>query len=112
MAIPHDDHIQYALLELLAFQPGGKMQSMDVYQDLAQRFPQLTEGDLHDKYRNSVSHWANRVQFAVLHMRKQGWLLHDSVAGERGLWTITEKGRRWLAEAPKISENLLKELEQ
>lgn len=111
MTLPHDHDIQNELLKLLAAQPEGKMHCNDVYRVLAAKFPMLTKSEIEDLYQNSLSHWANRVQFAVLHLRNQGWVLHHTMAGGKGLWAISEKGRAWLVDAPKIAEAALKELE-
>ena len=109
MSIPHDHAIQYSLLRLLEQQLDGKMHCNDVYRILAEQFPQLTRSELEDPYQNSLSHWANRVQFAVLHLRNEGLVLHHTVAGGRGIWAISAAGREWLARLPDADE-LLKEL--
>ena len=97
-------------MDLLEKTPGGKMHCNDVYRELAKRFPELTKEEKEDPYQTSLSHWANRVQFAVLHMKKQGWLLHHTVAGGKGIWAISDKGREWLVEAPKAAKKALLEL--
>src|SRR5258708_5505256 len=112
MAIPHDHDIQIGLLRLLADAPGGSMRCGDVYKVLAEQFQELTKDEITIPYRNAVSHWANRVQFARLHLVEQGWLLPPYVANDRGFWTITKAGRRWLGELAEIGERLLEEFEQ
>jgi hypothetical protein len=66
MSLPHDQDIQVAILRLLASAPKGTMHCQDVYRILAQEFPELTYEELWEPYRRSVSHWANRVQFAPM----------------------------------------------
>src|SRR5437879_109906 len=112
MAIPHDHDIQIGLLRLLADAPDGSMHCADVYKALAQHFPGLTKDDVTIPYRNSISHWANRVQFARLHLVEQGWLLPPYFANDRGIWTITGAGRQWLRELAQIARKLLEELER
>ena len=112
MALPHDSEIQMGLLRLLADAQDGSMYCADVYRALAEQFPELTEDEVTIRYRNAVSHWANRVQFARLHLVKQGWLLPPYVAGDRGFWTITRAGRQWLLEMAQIAEKMLEELDQ
>jgi restriction endonuclease Mrr len=108
MSIPDDSTIQYSLLHLLSEQPKGMLPSYEVYRMLADQFPQLTYADLHDPYPNSVSHWANRVQWAVQHLRESGLLQQHGVSG-KGLWTISSAGRAWLASLPN-ADDLLNEL--
>jgi 5-methylcytosine-specific restriction enzyme A len=109
MTIPHEHEIQYALMCLLEGQPEGKMHCNDVYRVLAEQYPQLTRAELEDPYENSISHWANRVQFAVMHLKDQGLILHHTVGGGRGIWAISVAGREWLSRIPNADE-LLKEL--
>lgn len=111
MAIPHDDDIQIQLFRLLSNVPGGTMYSSVVYKELAKRFPRLTTDETHIPYGNSVSHFANRVQFARLHLVENGFICRPYVMNDRGFWTITEVGRRYLAELDDIAERLLSELD-
>jgi len=110
MAIPGDLAIQISLLDLLASKSDGKLHCNDAYRELALRFPQLTKNEREDPYQNSLSHWANRVQFAVLHLRRQGLILHHTVAGGRGIWAISESGRQSVAETTQAVAETLKGL--
>ena len=94
MALPHDEDVQDALLKLLATASEGRMQCRDIYRLLAEQFPRLTADELEVPYRNSVSHWANRVQFARLHLVRKGWILRPSSGGGRGYWTLSAGGRK------------------
>lgn len=94
--LPHDEDIQVELLNLLARAPGGRMHCQDVYAMLAQSFPNLTDDELTVPYRHSVSHWANRVQFARQHLIERGWLVAHS-EDERSYWKISMAGRAELA---------------
>jgi restriction endonuclease Mrr len=107
MPLPRDEHIQAELMRLLLRQPGQKMESADVYLKLAESFPALTVDERTLPYRNSTSHWANRVQFAVLHLRKIGWLSSTHV-GERGIWEVTSLGKQGV----KNGDDLLRELDE
>ncbi len=96
MAIPHDDIIKKELLSLLASTPNGRMDVQKIYEKLAKLHPELTEREKYDRYRNSLSKWANRVQFSRLHLVDQG-MIHRAGTGLRavnGVWIITEKGRK------------------
>jgi len=95
MAIPNDAIIQEELLRLLGSSPDHRLHASEAYKTLADLHPELTSAELTDPYRNSVSHWANRVQFARLHLVNRG-LLYKAGAGPRprsGVWILTERGR-------------------
>ncbi len=111
MAIPHDEVIQIHLLKLLANAPGGTLHCNEVYPLLAARFPELTPDEVGDPYSHSLSKWANRVQWARCHVVEKGFLLRPYVQNDRGFWTISEKGRQYLAELSSIATRLLKELQ-
>ena len=111
MSLPSDDDIQTELMRLLIRTPGHKLKAGDVYTKLAERFPELTRDERIIRYQNSVSHWANRVQFAVLHLRKMGWLLSPAT-GERGVWEVSAQGKAaWDAQL-KRGHELLEQLKQ
>lgn len=96
MSIPHDDVIQAKLLLLLDSAKDGAMHCQDVYRILAEQFPELTKSELSDPYKSSVSKWANRVQFARLHLVVQGFILNPDSGHGRGYWVISNKGRDYI----------------
>lgn len=96
MAIPDDDVIQRELLSLLSSSPNGRLHVHKVYEELAKLHPELTHQEKNEKYENSLSKWANRVQFARLHL-VQRKLMYRASAGPNpahGVWIITEEGRK------------------
>jgi len=104
MALPGDHDIQFLLMHLLLEQKTKKMQCADVYTKLAESFPQLTWDEKSVPYQNSRSHWANRVQFAVLHLRRKGWLLPPALSG-RGVWEVSVKGTsEWQRKYPSAED--------
>lgn len=109
MTLPDDYRIQIELLDLLSTAPGGHMRTADIYSVLAKRFPQLTSNETTVPYRNSVSHWANRVQFARLHLVQLGYILRPHARG-RGIWVISAKGRNALTDKRALANKLLAEL--
>jgi hypothetical protein len=111
MALPHDESIQIELLRLLADAPNGQMHCNDVYRTLAQSFPQLSPAECKDPYPPSLSHWANRVQWARHHLVEQGLILRPYAGGGRGYWAISAKGREALAVRHATAAKLLAELE-
>lgn len=64
------------------------------YDRLAQLHPELTLDERTQPYRNAVSKWANRVQFARLHLANRGLLYRAGVGPNagRGYWVITPRG--------------------
>ena len=111
MAIPHDHDVQFQLLTLLDGVPDGTTHCRDAYVGLRERFPQLTCDEVDVPYRRSVSHWANRVQFARLHLVRRGFMLRSPSSG-RGYWTISPAGRQYLKDSKRLAEELVRELEE
>lgn len=103
MSIPHDDDIKDQLLKLLSRAPDGTMHCQDVYDKLADVFPEVTQDEIDEPYRNSLSKWANRVQFARLHCVGKDYILRarDENAQGWGYWTITEAGKRYVESLKK-----------
>ena len=96
MTIPDDFVIQNEILSLLASSPDGRLHLHKVYDELSKLHPELTYEEKNKKYVNSKSEWANRVQFARLHLANRG-LIYKAEAGPspaRGVWIITEAGRK------------------
>ena len=96
MSIPHDDDIESELLMLLARAPNGTMYCNYVYEELAKFFPELTPCEINERYRHSLSKWANRVQFVRLHCVLKGYILRPLSSREFGHWTITDRGREFV----------------
>lgn len=94
--IPHDDEIKSELVEYLSKRPGHRASAAQCYEALSGQFPALTWDEVNVKYQNSVSKWANRVQFARLHLVQSGYIYR---AGEGpdpspGVWILTPKAQR------------------
>jgi hypothetical protein len=109
MAIPHDHLIRLQLLGLLKEAPNGTLHCNDVYRLLAAAFPCLTKEELTVPYANSVSKWANRVQFARLHLVLFGYIEPPYLSG-RGYWTISKVGRAYIQRLQREAEEALREL--
>lgn len=107
--LPHDDDIQVELLKLLARAPEGRMYCQDVYSTLAYHFPYLTDDERGIPYGNSLSYWANRVQFARQRLVQKGWL-NCMLQSGRGYWEISDAGRHALTEMEVRAKRLLAEL--
>ena len=96
MAIPNDEIIKKELLDLLAHTPDGRLHVHKIYAEIAKLLPELTLQELKDPYRHSKSIWANRVQFARLHLAQRKLLYRDGDGPNpsRGVWIITDAGRK------------------
>jgi hypothetical protein len=95
MAIPDDAAIQEELLQLLGSSPQNRIHASEAYSKLVELHPELTNAEVSEPYRNSVSHWANRVQFARLHLVERG-LVYRAGAGptpRSGVWILTDRGK-------------------
>lgn len=96
MTIPHEDVLKEELLLFLFREPGYSALAADAYQELAVLHPELTERELHDRYRNAVSHWANSVQFARERLAEEGLVYRpgSNPQAPRGRWMLTPRGVR------------------
>ena len=82
------------ILEILV-DAGGSCKGRDVIDMLEDRLgSRLTPLD-HDLLDMGEVRWRNRARFARLRMKERGLISSES---RRGIWEITEKGRRFLEE--------------
>ena len=89
MPIPPQSEIELSLLEEL-IAVGGSAEPPDMYQRLSERYF-LTEGDLAELTEDrSESRWQNTVRFVRLALVEKGFLHREP----RGVWRITEQGRK------------------
>ncbi len=88
---------QYELPLLRALvDAGGRAPTSEIVERVGHRLQdQFTELD-HDMLQSGIPRWKNRAQFARLSLIKQGFLRDDS---SRGVWEITESGRKRALEA-------------
>src|SRR5438045_3394945 len=89
--IPTQSEIEIPLLETLQ-QLGGQARTKDVYPLITSKFSQLTPEDLTVKLKHGERKWFNRVQWTRQSLITSG----DMVSPQRGVWAITEKGRKRL----------------
>lgn len=91
MAIPTRRLIEIPLLHLI-YTLGGEVKPEDTYRPLAEYFS-LSEEEQNELLPSGISKkWENRVQWARFHLTKKGFL-DGSI---RGIWKITEKGKKEL----------------
>lgn len=87
--------MQQELLSFLAAEPDAQASVWRVYEQLALLHPELTEPEKTEHYRSSKSKWANRVQFARLHLVNSGLLFRANATPNtpRNYWSLTPKGQ-------------------
>lgn len=115
MAIPNDELIQDELVKLLNNAEGKTLYCNVIYDELAKLFPDLTVIEKTRKYRESKSKWANRVQFARLHLVNEGLLLPADKINRRGYWKLSTEGENYARSLRSIkvsSDSSLIELNQ
>ncbi len=89
--IPTQDQIEIPLLETLV-KLGGQAKPKAIYPLMTARFPQLTEEDLAARLKHGETKWNNRIQWTRQALITTG----DMAKPERGIWAITEQGRKRL----------------
>lgn len=92
---PKKDEIEFPLLlELDAM--GGQGTTREIYQRVAQHFPQMTSKEQIEKLKSGDKKWPNLVRWARLKL-----LTNGEVAGSgKGTWIITDKGRQCIEKKP------------
>lgn len=91
MTLPKQADVEIPLLMEIE-KAGGKARPKDLYPRVTAHFPQITQEDLERILPAGNPHWTNRVQFVRQALVQKGEL-DGSV---RGIWAITEAGRRRL----------------
>ena len=97
MAIPTNAAIESELLALLASSPVGRVRACVAYDELAELHPELTVKERTERFKQSASQWANRVQFCRLHLVRRGFIYaaNEGSNPEHGIWIITPTGREF-----------------
>jgi len=91
MALPKQTGIEVPLLEEIE-KAGGSAAPKDLYPRLTARFPQITQEELAQRLPAGNLQWTNRVQWV-----RQRLILRGELDGSvRGVWAITDAGRRRL----------------
>ena len=93
MTLPNRSEIHDPLLSVLSEQPDGGARPKDIYEPLAQRFPQIVLDDLSLRLKSGANKWMNLVQFARWDLVEAGYIEPDPP----GIWRLTNMGRRRVA---------------
>lgn len=95
MTLPNQKDVEIPLLQEIAAM-GGEARPEDLYPKLGAHFPQITDADLREEVPSGGNKWTNRIQWA-----RQGLVVKGELERyPRGVWRITEKGRKRLGAAP------------
>jgi len=87
--IPPQADIEIPLLEALA-ELGGQAPPKQIYPVVTSKFPQITEEDLAIQLKHGEKKWLNRIQWVRQALISAG----DMISPQRGIWAITEQGRK------------------
>lgn len=95
MTLPIQKDIELPLLlEIEAM--GGEAKPEELYPRVTAHFPQITAADLREEVPSGGNKWTNRIQWTRQHLVLEGELERYP----RGVWRITEKGRKRLGLKP------------
>ena len=101
MALPTQKEIQVPLLHEIEVRGGEARPETELYRAVASHFPQITEADLKEEVTSGTNRWEKHVNYARLQLVHEGEI-DKSV---RGIWGITERGRRRLrGEGLRVAE--------
>lgn len=109
MSLPSSQSLQNAIVRLLRAQPAQRMHCSAVYTALAAVYPALSHDEVAYKYRNSISKFANEVQWARQRLCDTGLLIPPHLAG-RGYWQLSTGGSAMWPKAPISADDLLREI--
>lgn len=87
--LPKESEIELPLLQVLV-EVGGQGRTKEVYPLVTKKFPKITEDDLNEKLPSGGNKWTNRIQWV-----RQKLIFKSEISSpQRGIWAITESGRR------------------
>ena len=93
--LPTQKEIEIPLLEAL-IELGGKGRPNDIYPLVTKRFPAITDDDLAWTLKTGGNRWTNRIQFTRRSLKVKG----EIGESPRGIWAITDKGRKRVEPRP------------
>lgn len=73
---------------------GGRARPSEIYTRIPRFFPDLTNSDLTETLTTGGNKWTNRIQW----VRQRLVSIGEMASPEHGVWAITDKGMRRLAE--------------
>lgn len=96
MSFPSQAEVQVPLLQEIEAMGGQAKPNQSLLLRVARHFPQISEADLQEKKKDGANRWCNWVAFSRLQLVHKGEL----DGAQRGIWKITEKGRKRLGIVP------------
>lgn len=87
--LPKESEVQLPLLQVL-IEIGGEGRTEVIYPLVTKKFPKITEDDLNEQLPSGGKKWTNRIQWVRQALVSMG----EMSSPRRGVWAITEKGRR------------------
>jgi restriction system protein len=103
--MPKQREMEIPLLKCLE-EKGGKAEPSKIYIQMRQFFPSLTGSDLTETLTTGGNKWTNRIQW----VRQRLVSIGEMASPEHGVWAITDKGRRRLAELAGLGASRESEL--
>ena len=91
--MPKQRDMEIPLLKCLE-EIGGKAKPSEIYTHMRRFFPDLTDLELTETLATGSNKWTNRIQWVRQRLVSVG----EMASPEHGVWSITEKGRRRLAD--------------
>lgn len=93
MPFPASTELNMTLLRLIGQSPDGRVLPKVAFACLAKYF-KLTDDEYLEEYEGGDNKWRVLVAYARQNLVDQGWVSRE----ERGVWKITDEGRRKLAQ--------------
>ena len=87
--LPKEHYIQIPLLKALV-DLGGQGKSRDVYEVVTRLFPEVPAEDFLEELAAGANKWANRIRWVRQELVANGQMSSP----QRGIWAITELGRK------------------
>jgi restriction system protein len=103
--IPPQAEIEIPLLEALRAL-GGEARPKKLYPLITAKFPQLTQEDLTATLKHGEKKWINRIQWTRQALITAG----DMASPQRGVWAITEQGRKRLEQEGLDESEMVKRI--
>jgi restriction system protein len=91
--LPKQTDIEIPLLGVIV-ELGGEGTPKQIYALVTKKFPQITDEDLNEKLKSGGNKWTNRIQWVRQKLVMKG----EISRAHRGIWAITDKGRKRLEE--------------
>lgn len=103
--LPKQKDIEIPLLKVL-IQLGGRGKPSDIYPLVKKAFPDVPPEDFLESIPSGGNKWTNRIQWVRQHLINKG----EIRSPERGIWEITEKGRKRIQDTSTTETTTVSEI--